>query len=440
MRALLAVGLVLALSSCGGSPFPPPEPTPTPPPSTTLPGEPTPTPEPSGTPEPAPGSYACSQGAAGYNPVPNPVTDSEGRVLVEVHLSQVGMRSLTTTGQTLTGAAEALGLEQAEAVPGVGFRGYLDRISGQAMALTAARYTAQSGEQVTLDVEAVHEIGMKSVEPIRTNAVSGVSRAWDLLNQRGGSLDGNDDRPIPLKPVHVYLIDTRQNDQDPELRGKYGESWAYHGGSPFGGNDHGSACAALVAGVTAGGAVNVVLHAVQVLDNNGSGRDDWVRDGIRWAWQHAQSHGWSDTALISMSLGGGNSNLINLEACAADAAGLWVFAAAGNSGPSVLACTQSPARVAAAWTVGAIDYGRRRSSFSSPGVCVDVHAPGEQVDSGISGWHSWAGTSAATPLMAAIAAHFRARGASKAEFYASFTRDALSDTRAAPNTLGYLVP
>jgi subtilisin family serine protease len=60
-------------------------------------------------------------------------------------------------------------------------------------------------------------------------------------------------------------------------------------------------------------------------------------------------------------------------------AGIVYVVSAGND--STLACNQSPARVAEALTVGAIDQNDRRAVFSNYGSCVDIFAPGVSITS-----------------------------------------------------------
>jgi hypothetical protein len=82
--------------------------------------------------------------------------------------------------------------------------------------------------------------------------------------------------------------------------------------------------------------------------------------------------------------------------------------AAGNS--NVDACTQSPARVPAAITVGSTTSTDARSSFSNFGTCVDIFAPGSSITSS---WNTSdtatntiSGTSMATPHVTGVAALF----------------------------------
>ena len=80
--------------------------------------------------------------------------------------------------------------------------------------------------------------------------------------------------------------------------------------------------------------------------------------------------------------------------------------AAGNSNRN--ACNYSPARVAAAITVGATTSSDARASYSNYGTCLDLFAPGSSITSA---WYTSntatntiSGTSMATPHVAGVAA------------------------------------
>ncbi len=107
-----------------------------------------------------------------------------------------------------------------------------------------------------------------------------------------------------------------------------------------------------------------------------------------------------------MSLGGGVSSALDAAVVNSIAAGVTYAIAAGNS--SANACLGSPARVAAALTVGATTTTDVRASFSNFGACLDVFAPGSGIGSA---WYtsntatnSLSGTSMATPHVAGAAA------------------------------------
>ena len=78
-------------------------------------------------------------------------------------------------------------------------------------------------------------------------------------------------------------------------------------------------------------------------------------------------------------LGGGLFQPVNDAVDAASAAGVTVAVAAGNWDED--ACNSSPASAKSAITVGATNNLDRRSWFSNWGNCVDILAPGEDIES-----------------------------------------------------------
>jgi subtilisin family serine protease len=94
------------------------------------------------------------------------------------------------------------------------------------------------------------------------------------------------------------------------------------------------------------------------------------------------------------------------------AAGIFVVAAAGNSGPSCSSIIDPPAPYKDVFTVGAVDRDRQVTNFSSRGPTVDglvkpdVVAPGAEVLSSLPGgtYEEFAGTSMATPHVAGVVA------------------------------------
>jgi subtilisin family serine protease len=116
-------------------------------------------------------------------------------------------------------------------------------------------------------------------------------------------------------------------------------------------------------------------------------------------------------SVANMSLGGGASASLDAAVNASIAAGVTYAVAAGNgniAGKAQDACRYSPARVAAAITVGATNNTDTKTSWSNYGSCLDIFAPGNGITSAWIGSNTAtniiSGTSMATPHVAGVAA------------------------------------
>lgn len=100
-----------------------------------------------------------------------------------------------------------------------------------------------------------------------------------------------------------------------------------------------------------------------------------------------------------MSLGGGISQALEDAIANSIKAGVVYALAAGNDNQS--ACLSSPSRMALAIKVGSTTNGDVRSSFSNIGQCVDLFAPGSNIestwDTSTTSTKIISGTSMATP-------------------------------------------
>ena len=132
-----------------------------------------------------------------------------------------------------------------------------------------------------------------------------------------------------------------------------------------------------------------------------------------------------------MSLGGGASTSLNSAVQRAITDGVTFSVSAGNSG--IDACRQSPARVAAALTVGATDNKDTRASWSNYGSCLDLFAPGVSITSSVNTSDSatavYSGTSMASPHVAGVAALYLQSnpGASPATVSSALTANATTN-------------
>jgi subtilisin family serine protease len=214
--------------------------------------------------------------------------------------------------------------------------------------------------------------------------------------------------------VHVYVIDTGIRATHVELAPRVSASGFTAIADGNGTNDcqgHGTHVAGTVGGTTYGIAKNVTLHPVRVLDCGGSGSASGVIAGVDWVAANAVH-----PAVANMSLGGPGFTALDTSVTNAIATGITFAIAAGNATPAtgwlpVDACTQSPARVPNAITVGSVNpVNDTYSWFSNFGTCLDLFGPGEGIVSAsntsdtATATHD--GTSQATPHVAGAAARF----------------------------------
>ncbi|HEX2028175.1 MAG TPA: S8 family peptidase [Nitriliruptorales bacterium] len=234
--------------------------------------------------------------------------------------------------------------------------------------------------------------------------------------------------------VGICVVDTGVDPGHEQLDGRapipffdavHGRTTAYddHG--------HGTHVAAIAAGDGTGGAdaaryagvaPAAAVYAAKVLDQNGSGSNADVIDGVQWC---AAQPG---VAVISMSLGSDGASdgtdLLSQAVDAAEAGGDVVVVAAGNAGDAP-GTVGSPGAARGAVTVGALApwsapsgsrgaHGVYLAAFSSRGptadgrIKPDLAAPGVRIMAAqagtTSGYVAYSGTSMATPFVSGGAA------------------------------------
>jgi serine protease len=230
-------------------------------------------------------------------------------------------------------------------------------------------------------------------------------------------LDRADQRDLPLNSTYVYdttasnvrayILDTGILANHVDFGGRVGSGYTAisdgRGSSDC--NGHGTHVAGTVGGSTWGIAKGVTLIPVRVLGCNGSGTNSGVIAGIDWV---AANH--VKPAVANMSLGGGASTATDNAVTNLVNSGVFTAVAAGNDNAN--ACNYSPARAAAAFTVGSTTNTDARSSFSNYGSCLDIFAPGSSITSA---WYTSStatntisGTSMASPHVAGAAALYLA--------------------------------
>jgi len=294
--------------------------------------------------------------------------------------------------------------------------GAADRVIAEATRLGATihyRYdSALVGFAATLSDKALKSISQDaSVAYIEADQVITIDASqpnppsWglDRIDQRNRPLNSTYNYNYTGAGVNVYVIDTGIYITHNDFGGR--ASVAYDSvGDGRNGIDchgHGTHVAGTVGGASYGVAKGVTLYAVRVLNCSGSGTTSGVIAGVNWV---TSNH--TDPAVANMSLGGSASSSLDTAVNNSINAGVTYAVAAGNNNRR--ACNYSPARVAAALTVGATTSSDARASYSNYGTCLDLFAPGSSITSAWYGSNTASntisGTSMASPHVAGVAA------------------------------------
>ncbi|KAG8714144.1 subtilisin-like serine protease [Ceratobasidium sp. 395] len=247
------------------------------------------------------------------------------------------------------------------------------------------------------DVEFIEEDGIMTIDYFPGDESEVAERAVpeaQPLNARASNGAG----------VDVYGIDTGIYTAHNCFGGRAKWGATFGGYANQDGNGHGTHTAGTAVGNTYGQATSANIYAVKVLSDSGSGSNSDVIAGINWAYNQFKASG--RPSVGTMSLGGGADTASDNAVQNAINGGMHFSIAAGNS--NVDASTTSPARVAAANTIGAIDSSNTKASFSNYGSILDVWAPGVNI---LSAWigspsatNTISGTSMATPFVAGLLA------------------------------------
>ncbi|KAG8728722.1 subtilisin-like serine protease [Ceratobasidium sp. 428] len=265
------------------------------------------------------------------------------------------------------------------------------------------------------DIEFIEEDGIVTIDYERGDASAVVERSEapvvEKLNKRANG-----------EGVDVYGVDTGIYTAHNSFGRRASWGATYGGYANADGNGHGTRqlfstlvfeilltnmtidTAATAVGNTYGVATSAKVIAVKVLSDGGSGAYSDIIAGVNWVVSSAKASG--RPSIATLSLGGSANSALDNAIVSATNSGVHFTIAAGNS--NVDAANTSPARVAAANTIGAVDSSNRKASFSNYGAVVDVWALGVNV---LSAWigspsatNTISGTSMATPFVAGVLA------------------------------------
>ena len=263
----------------------------------------------------------------------------------------------------------------------------------------------------------VVETVRRDVRAVATGEQSGATWGIDRTDQRSLPLDSTFEYADDAgRDAHVYVIDTGLNPDHAEFTGRVGAGRNFVAGGLLGFgsvdptawtdcNGHGTHVSSTAAGTTWGIAKKATVHAVRVINCQGSGSGAAIIAGIDWVAQNAEPQSVANLSLGTVSRSADVDNAVT----ALVQSGVAVAVAAGNDNKD--ACTTSPAAAPAVLTTGSTERTDARSSFSNYGTCVDLFAPGSSITAAdyrnTTGSTVLSGTSMASPHVAGVLALVR---------------------------------
>ena len=223
-----------------------------------------------------------------------------------------------------------------------------------------------------------------------------LDNAWGVKRIGAGTVHASG---VTGAGVKVGIIDSGINYNHPDLDGVYvgGYDFVQSDTDPmdvYGHGTHvaGTACAEDNAFGVVGVAPGCALYSLRVLNDSGSGAWSKTIAAMDWAVANGMQ-------VVNLSLGSSKNpgTAVKTAFDNADAAGVVIVAAAGNSGNTAGKGNNIiyPAKYASVIAVGATDSANKRASFSSTGSELEIMAPGVSV---LSSWNDSTSSSNPQPI------------------------------------------
>jgi subtilisin family serine protease len=232
---------------------------------------------------------------------------------------------------------------------------------------------------------------------------------WGLgrIDQRDGPSDYVFTSDKTGAGVNIYIVDSGIQTSHQDFDGRAHGMWTWDGNYPPNQdcNGHGTAVASVAGGREYGVAKQATLWSVRINDCDTWSWVSTIVSGIDWVAGHHIK-----PAVMNLSYGVNNwvddlaPGSMNDAVKNTKNRGVFVVVSAGNQNAE--ACNYSPANAMEVMTVGATNINDGRASFSNFGGCVDVYAPGDNVQvATLGGSYGPAdGTSFAAPFVAGVGA------------------------------------
>ena len=302
----------------------------------------------------------------------------------------------------------------------------------------AAKFVLDDPNVASVEPNMVATIAQQKNPPWNLDRIDQLTNQLDTVFDPNG-LDGQD--------ISIFVLDTGVNVDHNDFTGRVQNSvdFVKDGNGPSDCNGHGTHCASTALGTRWGVAKKALLNNVRVLGCDGSGSWSSILSGLDWSVD--QIHNNHNIGVISMSLGGSKSSILDRSVANAVMQGAMVIVAAGNENTN--ACNTSPASETLVVAVGATTRNDARATFSNYGQCVDLFAPGVSIRAAShlsrGGTAVLSGTSMACPQVSGSTAleiqKMRIQGeritpdSVRAKLLASATKGVLSNLRGGPNLL-----